>query len=322
MDSRLKTEEKALQNLEIAELKSNIKQKEERMNILKRQLEELDEDEDIVDLKDRLEENSSVLKGYFEKEIENLGKQKNIWEGQIDTYQELLQKIYQNLEQLKDKEQNLIEERAGDRREIKSIEKSMENIKKDILANPAKETIEAEYPKWRRRTEEIEGLNISYKKRLKDLKERKEKLSTEISNIYEEIQKLIEYTIAKDKDLKLIDQKHMEILSTVKGLRLEWHYLDSIYLKQQSIIQYMEERLERTRNEREKLLERERISYRLLDYYGKNEYFIGEPLLEEWLDSWRNQFHLLDIGTRYIEKAASDLNRSIEEYIWRTLCGL
>ena len=312
-DNRLKTKENALQNLEIAELKSHIKQKEERIGILKKQLEELDEDEDIIDLKDRLEENSSTLRGYFEREIVNLGKQKTIWENQRDKYQDLLQKIHQNIEQLKNNKQNLIEGRAGDIREIKGIEDRMKNIKKDVLANPTKETIEGEYPKWRQRTEEIEGLNISYMKRLKVLRERKAQLSIEISNIHDEIQKLIEYTTLKDRDLESIDEKHREILSTVKGLRLEWHYLDSIYLKQRSISQYMEERLERTRNEKEKLLEKERISYRLLDYYGENEYFTGEPLLEEWVNSWRNQFNLLEIGTRYIEKGAANLNKNIEE---------
>ncbi len=75
-------------------------------------------------------------------------------------------------------------------------------------------------------------------------------MSIEISNIHDEIQKLIEYTTLKDRDLESIDEKHREILSTIKGLRLEWHYLDSVYLKQQSISQYMEERLERTRNEK------------------------------------------------------------------------
>ena len=102
-------------------------------------------------------------------------------------------------------------------------------------------------------------------------------------------------------------------MAIVKELRLEWHYLDLIYLKQQSIIQYIEERLEKTRNEKESLLEQERLSYRLLDFYGDNEYFSGEPVLEEWLESWKNQFHLLETGTRYIEKAAVDLNKSVEE---------
>ncbi len=133
-DNRLKTKEKALQNLEIAEIKSHIKQKEERINILKKQLEELEEDEDIKDLKDRLEENSSALRGYFEREIVNLGKQKNIWENRRDKYQDLLQRICQNIECLKNNKQNLIEGRAGDIREIKSIEDSMKNIKKGCIS--------------------------------------------------------------------------------------------------------------------------------------------------------------------------------------------
>ncbi len=147
----------------------------------------------------------------------------------------------------------------------------------------------------------------------REVKSIKEMLSIEIPDIQKKIQELIQYTTAKDKDLELMDQKHNEILDIVKGLRLEWHYLDLIYIKQESIIQYMEERLEKTKNEKENLLERERLSYRLLDFYGENEYFTGEPLLEEWLDGWKNQFNLLETGTRYIEKAAVNLHKNVEE---------
>ncbi len=45
----------------------------------------------------------------------------------------------------------------------------------------------------------------------------------------------------------------------------------------------------------------------------KMSILLGEPLLEEWVNSWRNQFNLLEIGTRYIEKGAANLNKNIDE---------
>ncbi len=313
LESRLKKKEKSLQDLEIAELKLNIIKKEELIDILKKQLEELDQDEDIAVLKDKLEENSKVLKGYFEKEKENLQKQKLQWESQRIKYENLLQKINNELEGIKFNKQKLLEERAGDIREVESIEKHMENIKKDILANPTKETIEGEYPKWKERMEKIQELDISYKNSLKELKEKKEEFSLEIPTLHEEIQSLIEISTVKETSFNNIEKNHNNILSMVKVLRIEWSYLDSIYLKQQSIVEYIRGRLERTRKEREILLEKERISYRLLDYYGENDYFTGEPLLELWQDSWENQFNLLEIGTRYIEKAAVNLNKNLKD---------
>jgi DNA repair exonuclease SbcCD ATPase subunit len=99
----------------------------------------------------------------------------------------------------------------------------------------------------------------------------------------------------------------------IRNLKIDWQYLDSIYLKQQSILQYMEERLEKIKGEKERLIEKERLSYRLLDYYGENEYFTGEPLLENLIDNWKNQFHLLELGTKYIEKIADEFNKDIEK---------
>ena len=89
----LKQEKKNFQNLEIAELKANIVCHEERYNILIKQLEELDEDQDIMDLKDRLEENSSLLKGYFEDEKQRLEKQKDLLENQKYRYEDELREI-------------------------------------------------------------------------------------------------------------------------------------------------------------------------------------------------------------------------------------
>jgi hypothetical protein len=82
INHRLKIKEEDLQNLEIAELKANLKQNEERLTILTKQLGELDEDQDIMHLKARLKANSSLVKGYFEGEKENLTKQKEVWENQ------------------------------------------------------------------------------------------------------------------------------------------------------------------------------------------------------------------------------------------------
>ena len=153
--SRLEGKEEELQNLEIAELKENIKKNEEFSNILKEQLEELDEDEDIGVLKDRLEENSSILKGYFEREKENLEKQKELLESQKNRYEDELQKIHEKIVGLQKEKQSLIEIRARYRGEIKGIEDNMENIRKDILANPINEMVEGEYPKWRQGLEKI-----------------------------------------------------------------------------------------------------------------------------------------------------------------------
>jgi DNA repair exonuclease SbcCD ATPase subunit len=299
--------------LEIAELKANITESEDRLNILQKQLEELDQAQDIRELQDKLEENSGLLKGCFEGEKADLEKQQEQWEVQKNRYEKELATIQNELKELNKEKQVLIEKIGRYKGEIKGIESNLESVKKDILANPINETVAGEYPKWQERTEEIERLKNTYNKHLSEIKQKREELATEIPNIQGKIQELIQLATAQENELEVVKKRHDEILDIVKGLRLEWYYLDSIYLKHSSIMQYLEERLEKAKNDKEDLLAKERLAYRLLDYYGENEYFTGEPLLEDWLESWGNQFHLLDIGTRYIEKAAVNINKSVEE---------
>lgn len=313
IEDKLKNKATNLQNLEIAELKAAIKHHEEKAEMLIKQLRELGADRNIILLQNRLRENSSLLKGYFSKEQEDLEKQQVLWKNHKSQYDDQLKEANKKASQLQAKRQELIEARAGYAAEIKSIEKNLAEINREVLINPLNETVAEEYPKWRKQTEEIEKLNITYKNLLKELKEKDEELAVEILEINKSIQELVENTTAKGKDLSLIEKRHKEILSTIKNLRLEWHYLDSVYLKQESIIKYIEERGEKAKIEKERLLERERLSYRWLDLYRDNEYFTPDPLLEKWISSWGSQFNLLELGTQYIEKAAAGLNKSITE---------
>lgn len=308
----LEEKEGRLQNLEIAELKSDIKQEEERITRLINQLNELDDDYETLDLKDRLIENSGILKGFFEQELNSLEKQKNVVNSQKDKYKEELNLTYTKLESLQMEKERLTKNSIRFETEINITKKSIESIKKEILLNSINETVEGEYPKWKERLEEIEKLNLEHIDYLKSLRNKKHLLSKEIPLINNEIQDLIKDATIEEKDLEEIHTKQEKILSMIRNLKIDWQYLDSIYLKQQSIIQYIDERLVRIKGEKERLIEKERLSYRLLDYYGENEYFTGEPLLENWIDSWKNQFNLLEIGTKYIEKIADEFNKDIE----------
>ena len=309
----LEEKEERLQNLEIAELKANIKQEEERITRLMNQLSELDDDYETLDFKERLNENSGILKGHFEQELNSLDKQKTMADSQKYRYEEELKVICIKSNELRTEKEELIKVRSGFQGEIKATKGIIEGIRKEILLNPANETVGEEYPKWKCRLEEIEKLNLEHINYLKGLGNRKELLSKEIPIINNEIQNLIKDTATGEANLEEINTKQEKIISMIRNLKIDWQHLDSIYLKQQSILQYMEERLERIKCEKERLIEKERVSYRLLDYYGENEYFTGEPLLENWIVSWKNQFNLLELGTKYIEKVAVEFNKDIEK---------
>lgn len=308
----LESREKTLENLEIAELKSLIKEEEERIIRLTKEVNELDEDYETMDLKDRLNENSSILKGYFEHELNNLEKQSTMARAQVDKYQDGFNLDLIKLENFKKERENLIKEIASFETEIKINKDIREDIKTEILLNPINERVEIEYPKWKGRLEEIEEINLGHRDYIRGLGNRSELLLNEIPIINNRIQNLVRDTAIAENNLQEIYSQHEKALSMIRGLRLSWQNFDSIYLKQESIIQYMEEKLESIKNEKEKLIENERLSYRLLDYYGENKYFTGEPLLENWVDNWKNQFNLLELGSKYIEKVSKEFNKDIE----------
>lgn len=308
----LEAKEKRLEELEIAEIRLAIKEEEERIIRLTKEINQLDADYETMDLKDRLDENSSILKGYFQNKLNNLEKETTKTSIQADKYEEELKLTLIKSEDLEKERESLIKDGAGLETEINIKKNIMEDIKKEILSNPTNEKVEIEYPKWRNRLEEIERINQGHRDHIRSLKNRKNLLLNEIPGINRQVRNLIKDATLSERNLQEIHSQHEGMLAMIRILRPGWKNFDSIYLKQESIVQYMEEKLETIKDERERLLEDERLSYRFLDYYGNNKYFIGEPLLESWVDSWKNQFNLLELGSGYIEKISNEFDQDID----------
>lgn len=313
LDSRRKDREESFQNLEIAEGKATIKQKEEAIELIKEQLETLDQDQNILDLRERLEVNSGILAGLFERDREELDRQRNTLEAQGKRFSRELEELRRSILKKEKDRDNLNSEKSRLEGELNRLKEDMDRIKRRILDSPKNETVEGEYPKWEKRLMETEELKVDYRNGLSSLEKRQGQISLEIDENHKAGQTMAKEEASREQALSFIDENHEKVLSMVRNLRCEWSHLESIYQKQESIVGYIEEKLEITKSQRERLLEKERLAYRLLDYYGERDYFTAEPLLEEWVANWQNQFHLLETGTRFIDNAAKSLEKSIGE---------
>ncbi len=309
----LEEKEEYLQNLEIAEVKKSILKKEELISLYENQLENLDKDEQIQDLQEQLKENSGELKGYFIQEEKRLENEKTLLINQKSRYEEDFKKDEERLETLQNEKIVLEKEMEAHERTIILADKDLENISKEILSNSIHEKIEEEYPKWKLRTEEIETQGISYRNHLNQKTEEKKALQQVIPNLYKEIQELKSAEAENRHEWNNINIGHDRLLADLKSVRGDWKFYNSLYEKQATILSTLEEKVEKTRIEKEQLLLEERLSYRLQDDYGDQEYFTTEPMLEEWISRWSQQFHFIESGSAYINKAAKTLGKSIED---------
>jgi hypothetical protein len=299
-----------LSNLKVAKLKKDIKERQERIKYLTKQIDLLDKEEDVMDLKDELQQNSSELRGYYQEQEQKLIKNQNVIHSQIETQKNELKAHETEKEVVREEEEKLKHNETRLKTEIESLEKNMKRIASEILASPLQENVEEENVKWKFRLERLEKNIFDYDQNLKKLGEEKQNLIAEIDLSRDELTLATRQETIKDGELNIIREKHDILLNRIKEIKNNRDYSDSLYSKQESILQQLELRIENLRSDREKLLLKERLAHRYLDEYKASEYYTGEPLIEDWISSWGNSFKYIESGTKYIQRVAKNTGKT------------
>ncbi len=311
---QLNTKENRHENLKIARYRKDIKELKDEAVHYENQLELLEKDFETSEIEKSLEMNSSNINSYYKQEIDKLNNEIATLDNERIKYENELKRIMGNKEDI-DKEYNaLSEENIRLDANLKSNEKEMGRIKKEILSNPETEKIEEEYPKWGERVSSIEKYLIDYQEKANAFKKEKDSINKELPKCREQENSFSKTKGSIEKDIENIEYKEEELLIDIKELIPNLAHINSIYTKQEQIITTLENRCERIRREKEDLLVEERIYYRFLDDYKDNKYFTADPLLDKWIQEWKNQFNYLELGTEYIERAATTMDSSERKY--------
>ncbi|WP_079504801.1 hypothetical protein [Mesobacillus jeotgali] len=304
-------------SLKLAQLKKEWKEASEKLAFHLEKLAELDEDEDIQDIQDRLEENSRELKGYFSQEIEaslkrtqDLKIERRPIEEALKQMERDRQKQENELEQVK----GLLNQKIGT---IDTLEAQLKRIRQRILSNPNQETVKESVPKWEQRLGLLDEQTVQLKTENKriatfllELEVQQERLNTEKSQKWE--------VYSKSKlEVDLADQDHDKVKVVLARLRPQWAQVDSLYLKQDSIVRQVRDQLEGLERERESSLFKERIAYRRIDDYGEQDLFFADPFLEKQIIKWTNQFSFLQTGVQFIQSLEESATESAAIYpLW------
>lgn len=307
--------EKEHQNLYIAKLKSQVQQCKDRIEQISIQLENLDSTEDIEVIKEKIENNSGKLKYYFQNIIYKFSKNIEILENQKRKNDDKKGDKEDQLKEVEKKTKEKIKNVSFIKGKVETIEKEMKEISKNNLSNILHETIEVEYNKWLSRSTGIEEEINEYKNSIISLKEEKREISNRIPLLQEKLDSFKEKSIECTNILKKIEEKQKKILKDINEIMPRWYNWTNVYEKESSILQTIGELVEKLYKEKETILIKERESSVFLDYYGENSIFTPEPKLEEWINKWKNSFSLLELGTSYIDRLSSQLNKSSEKII-------
>lgn len=313
LNNKLKNKKYRLNSLQIAKEKKKIQEIAEMTELYQEKLKFLTSSPEVEDLLDKLEQNSRQIRGYYVENETKLKKELALIVGQVERYKKELRDFQEKLEKTIQEKNNMEIELHGLTRDIENIDENLNDIAKDILANPFQEKVVDEYPKWHKLSfevmEEINECNLL----LQEFKTEKENLKASLDSLRSEEQELQEKENKLGGKLEQFFQAENNLLKELKLFKKEWEYLTGLHLKEASIKEQLESKVENLNLEREELLVQERLAYHWADLYKDRKKFTADPYLEKLINDLKGQFNFLEIGTVYIQEAAENLHMSVED---------
>ncbi|MTI67184.1 MAG: hypothetical protein FH753_11385 [Firmicutes bacterium] len=303
---------KRYETLDILKIRLDIKRTEDEIKNLKNQIELLNKDKDINELRNKLNENSKMIKGYFIKEEENLKSKLDLLNNQYDNYNGIYNDLLDNKKEIllnKEELNKSINEKNG---EINRLSKDLLDIRGRILENKD-EDIKNIQNTWRKRIGVLEQRVADLKVKLSNLKTEKEDLENILPKKRKELKKLSNNLRDTQNKLDIINNEENKQILKLQELN-SLNFIDSLYTKEGSIINTLENKIEHLNKQKEDLLKDERKVSRLYDDYTENKFFTVEPLLEKLILSLNNNFSYIELGTKYIQRVSKNLNKKESLY--------
>ncbi|HDK7156406.1 TPA: hypothetical protein PTV43_003982 [Clostridium botulinum] len=305
--------QKRHENLMVSKYKQNIKVQRDKIELFKRQIDVLDKDEDVLDTNDKLSNNSSELRGYYLEQEQNLNNEIAVVEGQLKNIEKDIECFETELKKIKYNENELAAAKGKLDGFIDLLTKDIRHIEKEILYNPSKERIEEQFEKWQNRIRDLESIIFGYNKKMKMVYGEKQELIQNIPVTREKLNALGKEEIQLTEQLKALNENHDSLLSRIKEFRSSWFSVNSLYLRQDTILEQIENKLERIREEKENSILNERLAHRWLDNYIESEFYTADPSIETYIKTWRNGFNYIESGTQYIQRVSKNSDKSEEE---------
>lgn len=305
--------EKQLHSLQFAKQRAIVKEQGGLCTHFEEELTNLDKESDLVDLADQLDVVQGELNGYFIQQEEKFEKEKRGCEIELGPLKEALFTCEENEKILFAEKLELVKRLTETNAHIDGHEQAMQTIKRKILANPNEESIPALLPQWISTEARLDEQTIVLQNETKKLSEQGKIKKEEAEQLQKNIEKDAIDLSTLQQEIERMAAAHDLQLQRLSQLSFTFSRIDSLYLTQASTEQDLLRKVDHLQSEKEEKLLLERLAYRFIDDYGKQDIFFADPFLAQQLRNWTNQLGLVETGVRYV----SELGVSTEEQLAR-----
>jgi len=306
-------------SLKLALAKKNHQEAEHTKKLYEEKLAKIDEELDIDEIKERVETNKQELKGYFIQQREKFEKQQSGLAIELQSHRMQVEALTEENELNLEKKHKLDSQLIKNEALFQEKEKEMQKIRKDILSQPDQEEVEDQLQIWINKQDALDQETTTWINQNRQLENEKQERKQKVEAAQSELQALHVKRSSVNTTMQQFETAHEQLKEKLAAIKYQWANLDSVYLKQDSIKQQLSETIHRLEKEREKLLTKERLSFRFVDDYAKQDVFYADPYLSQQIDNWKNQFSYLETGVKYIQLHGSGKQSQDQEHaLWPT----
>lgn len=271
----------------------------------------LDAQSDATEFADELQTVHRELSGYFIEQQEKLEKEISGLEQELRPIEDALLLCEQESKEHQEDNMSLEKDKTEKEVLIQSLEKSMQQIRQQILSNSEQETVENRLPEWIKEQTQVDESIVALQNDNRSAKqlrlEAKEKSSTLQNEITADLIKLTRSEV----EVQRMQDAHTAQKEQLGQLSFSLSRIESLYMKQSSAEADILRTIERMKEQKEEKYLSERLAYRFLDDYATQDIFFADPFMEQQIQRWSNSIGLIETGIRYL----NGLDVSVEEQI-------
>ena len=317
LESKREKIKKTAVNLDYANVKQLKKTIDEELAYIEDQLRQLDRSDEQVDLEEKLTERKGALRGYYLTLLED-------YEKELTGLTHEQQPLERELERLKQKQVSAVDDQKTLNQQIteaetliRQREEDLDHIKQDILSQPNEAVLKEEVVNWQQEEVALDESIVDNKTALSQLKKDDLALKEEEKLTRDTLAEALKQATIWQEKKETIETKEQVVIDQLAATRHEWKRLRSLYEKEASIYDTFTHLLYQQREEKERLIEKERLSYRYVDFYQHQTRFFADPVLHDAVEKWKVSFSYIETGVEFISRLEDAERASLTpNYLW------
>lgn len=301
-------------SIQVAAEQAIIEKAKAKIEVLQRELENLEESQDMEALQQAKEELIRELKGYFMELEEKLEKEQRTFTHELNALNETVKReqtertILQ--QEMNINEQDVVRHTAT----IDGFKTQQQQIEKSLFTKREHETVAELKKRLEQETTALDAKLIEQAKQLKHVKSQQQEANEELNALYAKQTTVTrDFTVKKNK-VEQFEAAHNTMIERLQKRHHRWAHLTNIYVNEDSIVDRLNNEITRYALQKDDKMHKERVALRYVDDYVGMEQFFVDPYIEKQFPTWQKQFDYLEKGSTYINQINDALDEELDPY--------